>query len=177
MLPSRSLPPGAASLSGEYKQTMKRAILTATLLAGLVTSGFAWAQANEQIVKERQAPMQALSALLREMKPVADAGNSLASFAPRAEAIHDALRGFNTKFPAGTGPDVGLKTCALEGVWSKPAEFQQGYTALIAQLDKLKTTLRGGDAQAMRNEYAASTQSCGACHGRTAQIAKWPPCG
>lgn len=152
--------------------------IAATLLAGafVVGAGTVWAQDREALLKARQAPMEALTALVSDMKKAVEGNQDLKPFESRVETTIESLKPFRSLFPVGTGPDSGLKTCALQGVWSKPTEFEQGHVALLAQLVKLRGALQGSDASAMRAEYTATGRACSACHGRSAEIAKWPPC-
>lgn len=72
-------------------------------------------------------------------------------------------------FPAGSGPELGVKTGARPDVWTKRAEFdaiQRRFAANAAQLDKL---VAGGDMKAVAAQAKVVGADCKACHDKYRQ--------
>ncbi|MDD3799067.1 MAG: cytochrome c [Novosphingobium sp.] len=69
-------------------------------------------------------------------------------------------------FPAGSGPESGLKTKAKAEIWSNPTEFGK-YTAALARSAKaLDTAARSGDLAAMTKARDALGKTCKGCHSQ-----------
>ena len=150
------------------------------VLAGLelTAAGAVLAQPVADLIKTREGVMETMEGVVTDMKKATEAGQDLAPFEPRVLSVIERLKPFKSYFPAGSGPESGVKTCALPGLWAKPEQFDKGYTNLVAQLEKLASSLRGADKDDMKAQYVAAGRTCSAgCHGRAVAIAKWPPCG
>jgi cytochrome c556 len=72
-----------------------------------------------------------------------------------------ALRGW---FPAGSGPQPGLKTAAKPEIWTKPAEFQAAQIQLARAADGFQSAAAGGNVDAIRTAARALGGSCKNCH-------------
>lgn len=93
--------------------------------------------------------------------------------APNLEAIRsrvtviDSLAGqVKTWFPAGSGPQDGVKTHALATVWQQPAEFEAAATRFADAAGTLKTAAQGTDIAAVRGAVVPLGASCKNCHDR-----------
>ena len=69
-------------------------------------------------------------------------------------------------FPVGSGPDDGIKTDALQAVWTKPAEFQQAAQKFTDEAAKFAALAQGGDKAAIGEGMKALGGSCKGCHDK-----------
>ena len=81
-----------------------------------------------------------------------------------AVQLDSLARHVNEWFPAGSGPEAGVKTAAKPDIWKNPDEFRKDALALGLQSAKLVQVANTGDATAMRAQFQAAAQTCGACH-------------
>ncbi|MEO6717648.1 MAG: cytochrome c [Novosphingobium sp.] len=72
-----------------------------------------------------------------------------------------ALRGW---FPAGSGPQPGLKTAAKPEIWTKPVEFRAAQDQLARAADAFQAAAAGGNVDAMRAAARSLGGSCKNCH-------------
>jgi cytochrome c556 len=145
---------------------MKRMIMAATLLAGLVAgaAGAAWAQGAGEAITQRQAGFKAIGAAAGSIKKAMDANANLTAEAARAEEIAAFARRIPALFPAGSGPESGQKTRALPAIWQNKAEFDAIAATMAAEADKLAAALKANDRTATAAGFTATTAQCGVCH-------------
>jgi cytochrome c556 len=67
-------------------------------------------------------------------------------------------------FPAGSGPQPGIKTAAKPEIWEQPAKFKAAQDAFAAEAAAFQKIAAGGDAEAMRAEARKLGGTCKACH-------------
>jgi cytochrome c556 len=67
-------------------------------------------------------------------------------------------------FPAGSGPQPGVKTAAKPEIWTKPADFRRAQDAFIAQAAAFQNTANGGDVDAIRAGVRSLGATCKGCH-------------
>ena len=67
-------------------------------------------------------------------------------------------------FPAGSGPETGIKTAAKPEIWAQPADFKAAHDALVVEAGKLVTVAASGDAAAIGAQLQATGKACGGCH-------------
>ena len=142
---------------------MKRTILTAALLAG-VMSGAAWAQSAADSVAQRQAGFKAIAAATGEVKKVMDAGGDLTTVAAKAEEVSAFAKRMPALFPAGSGTESGQKTRALAAIWQNKSDFDANAGMLGSAADRLAVALKANDKTATAAAFGAMTGQCGACH-------------
>jgi cytochrome c556 len=82
----------------------------------------------------------------------------------KAAEIDRLAREQGTWFPAGSGPESGIKTKAKAEVWTKPAEFQQIHDRFLVEAGKLKEIAAGGDAAAIKAQTEVTGAACSDCH-------------
>lgn len=68
------------------------------------------------------------------------------------------------QFPAGSGPQPGIKTGAKAEIWTHAAEFKQDAAALATAASALNTTAQGNDVAAIRTAADTLGQACKNCH-------------
>lgn len=81
-----------------------------------------------------------------------------------ARQIRDYARQQQTWFPAGSGPQPGVKTAARAEIWSQPAAFRTAQANFANQANAFATVAASGDVARMRAGAKALGQSCAACH-------------
>jgi cytochrome c556 len=81
-----------------------------------------------------------------------------------ARQIHNAAAQMPGWFPAGSGPQPGVKTSAKPEIWAQPAKFKAAQTAFIAQAAKFQAAANTGNAAAIHTEAVALAGTCKSCH-------------
>ena len=81
-----------------------------------------------------------------------------------ARQIKSAAQAQYQWFPAGSGPQRGVKTLAKPEIWSKPAEFRAAQDNLAKQADAFQRAAMSGDAAAIRASARALGGTCKGCH-------------
>jgi cytochrome c556 len=109
-------------------------------------------------------------ALGKDFKGVTD---ELKRDAPRIEAIRTHTAAINAAapevknwFPAGSGPQDGVKTHALAAVWTQPDEFGRAAARLADAAAALEAAAQAGDVAAVRGAAQPLGAACKACHDR-----------
>lgn len=72
--------------------------------------------------------------------------------------------GIENWFPAGTGPEAGVKTAALAAIWEKPADFATKVAGFKTAAAALEAAGKTGDAAAITAAFRATGGTCKACH-------------
>lgn len=67
-------------------------------------------------------------------------------------------------FPAGSGPQDGVKTDALAAIWQKPDAFGQAAAKLTEAAGALDAAAQSGDLAAIRGAIPPLGASCKGCH-------------
>lgn len=81
-----------------------------------------------------------------------------------AREIRNASRAQYGWFPAGTGPQPGVKTAAKPEIWTRSAQFKAAQDAFAQQADAFQRTAAGGNAAAIRAEARKLGATCKGCH-------------
>jgi cytochrome c556 len=147
----------------------RAAITAAALGVGLaVAAGGALAQsAGAQAVAARQANFKQLGGAFKTIN------DQLKTDAPDMAAIKAAAAKMQTLaahepewFPAGSGPEAGVKTGAKPEIWSDAAGFATAVTGLQAATAKLAAAANSGDLAAVKAQVPATGGACKACHDK-----------
>lgn len=67
-------------------------------------------------------------------------------------------------FPAGSGPQAGVKTAAKPEIWSQAARFRQLQDGFATQAAAFQRAAMSGNASAMRAGVRSLGAACKACH-------------
>ena len=81
-----------------------------------------------------------------------------------ARQIRDVAREQYKWFPAGTGPQPGVKTKAMAEIWAKGPQFKAAQDAFAKQANEFFQVTSGGDVAAMRAKVRQLGATCSACH-------------
>ena len=144
---------------------MKKPVLLALALA-LGTSSLAYSQSAtmkpDDIIAARQAGYDLMAGTLIGMKAAMDAGQDVKPLVDSSKAIASWGRAIPALFPDGT--QTGHNTKARPEIWSDRAGFDKASASLVAAADKLSQLAEANDKAGFATQYAALTQTCGACH-------------
>jgi cytochrome c556 len=148
----------------------KNALILIAVCAGLsctVAAAVAQPQGADA-VKPRQTNFKAMG---KDFKAI---GDQLKSDAPDFGVIKSAaaeVKTYSTAlpswFPKGSGPETGLKMRAKAAIWTDPKDFAaitHNYQVEAAKLAALTAT--STDVAALRAQFKATGQTCGACHDK-----------
>lgn len=83
-----------------------------------------------------------------------------------AGAMVEASAGMVDWYPAGTGPDSGVKTEALAVIWEEPEDFAVKVSEYDTALAALEAATASGDFDAIAAAARATGPTCGACHDK-----------
>lgn len=90
----------------------------------------------------------------------------LAKIREASAAINAAAPKIATWFPAGSGPDDGIRTDALQTVWTKPEEFKAASAKFVEEAAKFDALAVAGDVAAIGAGIAALGNGCKGCHDK-----------
>jgi cytochrome c556 len=142
---------------------MKRFALLACLSLGLAACGPQTPGAKA--AHERHEHMEALG---KAFKTIGDQlkknSPDLAKIRQSAAAINTYAPQVKTWFPAGSGPQDGVKTHALQAVWTQPDDFGRAAAKLGDAAVSLDAAARSGDLAAVRGAVLPLGDSCKGCH-------------
>lgn len=98
-------------------------------------------------------------------------GDQLKTDAPQLEQIRLAVqeignhsREIGNWFPAGTGPDAGVKTEAKANIWTDAAGFKAAAERFAAEASKLSDVATTDNLEAIRVQATATGLACKNCH-------------
>ena len=144
---------------------MKRQFGLAVALAALIGSGAALAIDPAAAIKDRQDFYKDLGkstkGLQEELKKP-DA--SPAELQRLAAAIDAAAPRISALFPAGTGPETGIKTAAKAEIWQKNDVFQKDTGNLVTAAKALDAAAKTGDVAAVKAAAQQLGEACKGCH-------------
>ncbi|MDR2857427.1 MAG: cytochrome c [Novosphingobium sp.] len=83
-----------------------------------------------------------------------------------AAKINDLAPRVKTWFPAGSGPQDGVRTKALQAVWSDPDAFGQAAAKFVDAASALNAAAESGDLAAVRGAVPPLGATCKGCHQR-----------
>jgi cytochrome c556 len=86
-----------------------------------------------------------------------------------ARQIHKASQEMYGWFPAGSGPQPGIKTAAKPEIWTNPAGFRRAQDAFAAQAAALQTAANSGNVDAIRTAARRLGGTCKSCHDQFRQ--------
>lgn len=104
------------------------------------------------------------------MKVVVDQLKASAPDVAKIQAAAATISGLAPKvagwFPAGSGPADGIRTDALQTIWTKPEEFKQATAKFVEESAKFDALAKAGDLPAIGEGMKALGGSCKNCHDK-----------
>lgn len=110
----------------------------------------------EQIGKAMKSIGDELKVEKPDVAKIQAAALTINTMAPRVE----------TWFPAGSGPEDGIKTAAKQDVWTRPDEFKAAAAAFTAEAARFDTTAQAGDLAGIGAGMQALGGTCKDCHDK-----------
>ena len=143
---------------------MIRGLGVAVLLAAISGAALAAASAAD-VIKARQAGYKQLGGAFKALgdqlnSPSPDKAQ-VAALSKRVNEIAPQIAGW---FPAGSGPEAGVKTRAKADIWKKRGEFDADAKALTVETAKLAALGAKGDIDAAKAQFKVVGGKCGGCH-------------
>ncbi|HWU03598.1 MAG TPA: cytochrome c [Novosphingobium sp.] len=139
-----------------------RAVIGVAALAG-VSAAFAASPAD--VVTARQHDLKGIGghtkAIFDELKKPTPAVDVIRTHAHAIALEAPKLPGW---FPAGTGPQAGIKTHALPAIWSQPADFRKAADNFAAQSKALDAAAATGDLAKIKPAAGQLGGACKQCH-------------
>jgi cytochrome c556 len=134
-------------------------LLLACLGGGVVAADMAGVvhdrQAHfKQIGKAAKGIKEALGAPAPDVKAIQGYAKTIDQLAPQLP----------TWFPAGSGPQPGVKTEAKAVIWTKASDFKSAADGFASEAKRFDAVAAGGDAAAIRAGYGALGKACKTCH-------------
>lgn len=116
-------------------------------------------------IEARQAGFKKLGKAFKAMSDQLRSGDPDMSILQSATAsVPEITSGIETWFPAGTGPESGVKTDALPAIWEKPEDFAQKVGNFKAAAAALALAGQTGDVTAITAAFRTTGGTCKACH-------------
>jgi cytochrome c556 len=119
----------------------------------------------DQIIDDRQrnlrdmgAAYKAITDELKRSKP------NVLEIAHYASSLQEIAASQQQWFPAGSGPESGVKTAAKPEIWSQPAEFAKWEQDLSAAIALLVKAAAGQDIEILRHQHEQVGKACAGCH-------------
>lgn len=135
-------------------------VMVAAAAAGLVG-----AAAPVDIVATRVAALRELGAAFKNVSDELKSGTpQLFIIQLSARQIRDASKAQYSWFPAGSGPQPGVKTAAKPEIWAQSAKFSAAQDAFAAEADAFRHVAMSGDMAAIAAEAKTLGRTCAACH-------------
>ena len=141
---------------------MRKIMITGGLAMLVAAPLFAAAQDS---VNTRVAGLRQLGAAFKNVNDELKSGTPQPTVLQiSARQIRDAARAQYGWFPAGSGPQPGVKTRAKPEIWTQPAQFKAAQDALATQADAFSKVVATGDTAAIAAQAKQLGGACAACH-------------
>lgn len=143
---------------------MIKSIGAAAILAAM--SGAGWAATSAaNIIHARQAGYKQLGGAFKALSDQLNSPNpDKVQVAALSKRVNDIAPKIANWFPAGSGPEAGVKTRAKAEIWTRGAEFQADAKALTDETAKLAALGAAGDIAAAKAQFKVVGGKCGSCH-------------
>ncbi len=123
------------------------------------------ANPTEKIIKSRQENFKSIGGA---MKTIGDESKAktpdMAKIAAAADRILALGKEIPNWFPAGSGPESGLKTEAKAEIWTDNARFRTQHEEFVAEATNLVEAVKTGDAANVKAQFFATGVACANCH-------------
>jgi cytochrome c556 len=145
-----------------------RAFVFAAFIAGLAGAPLLVASAADSpadIIKTRQDGLKKMGLAFKNVN------DELKTDSPKLAVIQESAKVFQQTakeikgwFPAGSGPESGVKTKAKAEIWSQAADFAAARDKLATEADAFAQTAASGDIDKIKAQVRPMGGACGNCH-------------
>ena len=141
---------------------MRKMMITVGLATLVAAPLFAAAQ---DVVNTRVDGLKHMGAAFKNVNDQLKSGTpQLSVLQLSARQISDAAKAQYGWFPAGSGPQPGVKTRAKPEIWTQPAQFKAAQDGLANQAAAFSKVVATGDTAAIAAQAKQLGGACGACH-------------
>ncbi len=117
------------------------------------------------VIETRQANLKDMGA---NFKTISDQTKASKPDMAAITAAADKIKGYSvdigTWFPAGAGPETGVKTAALAKIWEDPATFAAAVAKLQLEASAMQTAAASGDIAQVKAQFPKTGGACKNCH-------------
>jgi len=143
----------------------KTSVASIALILAMTAGGAVAATSAEKAIALRQAGYKQIGAAFKTVnEELKKAAPDTKLIAKEARMIHGHSLSIPRWFPAGSGPEAGVKTRAKPDIWAEPAKFAAATKTLQTESQKLRTVANTGDVEAIKLQVKAVGAACGGCH-------------
>lgn len=142
-----------------------RAVAVLSVAALLAVSGAALAIDAEAAIKSRQDFYKDMGKNFKGLHDALKADNPSPDELKKFAAVIGGKAGkIPALFPAGTGPESGIKTGAKPEIWQKWDEFKKDAGAFDGAAEALNAAAQAGDVATVRKAWENVGEACKTCH-------------
>jgi cytochrome c556 len=123
------------------------------------------ASAASDIISSRIAGLRELGTQFKNVNDELKSGTpNMMILQISARQIRDVAKTQYSWFPAGSGPEAGVKTKAKPEIWTKAADFKAAQDNFTKQANAFFQVASKGDVAGMRTQVRVLGAACGGCH-------------
>src|SRR4249920_863125 len=105
--------------------------------------------AAPDLIKERQQGLKDMGAAFKTVRDELTGGKDVAKIKAASATINKTANSMDKWFPAGSGPEAGVKTAAKPEIWSDGATFIAARQRLLDEAGKFAALAEAGDVAAI----------------------------
>ena len=145
---------------------MNRHLRLAAVAAVFAALGGLALAAEMPQIKVRQDAMKGNGDAAKVLAPMAKGEQpwNQAAAVKAATEIHTTATKIPSLFPAGSGPETGIKTAALPEIWKDKADFDAKAKTLETESGKLLQLAQANDQAGFKTQFGNVGKACGGCH-------------
>ncbi len=149
--------------------TPRKALLTPSLIKSGLLSALLLLQlpayAQQEVIDARQEGFKDMGAAMKTLRDELKRGKpDSAAVTTAANDLVLLAEKLPTWFPAGSGPESGLKTDARAYIWENKDKFDAISKELIVESKALASLASSGDTAAVQKKLGALRDNCSSCH-------------
>ncbi len=143
----------------------RKAVLRVAELAAAALVATPLLASPADVVKSRIAGLRELGAAFKAVNDGVHASEPQTILIQQsARQIRNAASQMADWFPAGSGPQPGVKTAAKPEIWAQGGRFKAAQTAFASEAVKFQQIVNSGNIDAIRAEAPKLGATCKACH-------------
>ena len=141
------------------------ALFAAALAAPLLAAGPRTpAPSPADVVRTRIAGLRELGAAFKNVSDGMRGDPQIILIQQSARQIKNASNAMNGWFPAGSGPQRGIKTAAKPEIWTRAADFNTAKANFARQADAFQAAAASGNVANIRSAFRQLGGTCKGCH-------------